>query len=276
MKISLFGKGFIGTEFVNQFDSVVIDRNSLISATPKVLYMRSTIHNYHIFDNPYLDIETNLIHLIRVLESCKNIFGNDFEFNFVSSWFVYGKGVNLPAKEDSICNPTGFYSITKRTAEQLLISYCETYNINYRILRMANVLGVGDKKLGKKKNAVQFLLLELLNGNEIELYEGNAKRDFIDVRDAVKAISLVINNGDLNTIYNIGNGIGVNVQELIINSKNSLNLLGKIKTKPIPEFHRIVQSQDMYLDINKLKSLGYFAEFSIQDTVQWIIDSGRI
>ena len=43
-------------------------------------------------------------------------------------------------QENALCDPKGFYSITKRTAEQLLISYCETFNIKYRIVRILCVV----------------------------------------------------------------------------------------------------------------------------------------
>ena len=70
------------------------------------------------------------------------------KFFYATIHFVYGQ-TQMPATEESICNPTGFYSITKRAAEQLIISYCETYGIKYRILRLCNVYGIGDTKFSK-------------------------------------------------------------------------------------------------------------------------------
>ena len=115
--------------------------------------------------------------MIKVLENIKN--KNNTTFNFISSWFVYGN-TDLPAHEESYCDPRGFYSITKRAAEQLLISYCETYEIKYRILRLANVIGTGDKKVSKKKNALTYLINELKQDNAINLYsDGDLYRDYI-------------------------------------------------------------------------------------------------
>ena len=68
-----------------------------------------------------IDIETNLSVMMEVLEKLKE---KDFVFNFISSWFVYGD-TKMPASETSICFPKGFYSITKKAAEDLLISFCE-------------------------------------------------------------------------------------------------------------------------------------------------------
>ena len=124
--------------------------------------MVNTIDNYNIHQNLHIDVDTNLSTLMSVLE---NIDRNDKDlvFNFVSSWFVYGQNDKTPFREDDLaCNPTGFYSITKRCAEQLIISFCNTYGIKYRIFRLANVLGEGDGKISKKKNALQFLIKEIV------------------------------------------------------------------------------------------------------------------
>jgi nucleoside-diphosphate-sugar epimerase len=154
----LGGNGFVGGRYCEMTPNVIKnDRDDFSVKSKNILYFISTVHNYNIFTDPYLDIDTNLITLIKVLENCKN---KDVTFNFISSWFVYGN-VDLPARENSYCDPKGFYSITKRTAEQLLISYCETFGIKYRILRLANILGESDKKVSKQKNALQFLINEI-------------------------------------------------------------------------------------------------------------------
>ena len=129
----LGGNGFVGGRYCEMTPDVIKnDRNDYEVKSKNVLYLISTVHNYNVFTDPYLDIDTNLTTLIKTLESCK---GKDVIFNFISSWFVYGD-VGLPAKETDSCDPKGFYSITKRTAEQLLISYCETFDIKYRILQI--------------------------------------------------------------------------------------------------------------------------------------------
>lgn len=194
----LGGYGFVGGRYCEMTPTVIKnEKYDYEVKTNNVLYFISTVHNYNVFTQPYLDIETNLTALIKTLETCKD---KDITFNFISSWFVYGN-VPLPAKEDSYCDPKGFYSITKRAAEQLLISYCETFNLKYRILRLANVLGETDTKVSAKKNALQYLINELKLGNEIKLYDnGEIFRDYIYVDDVVDAINLVINNSPVNGI----------------------------------------------------------------------------
>lgn len=151
---SVYGSwGFIGSEICKDLDLMHNEPNKydfkykFPADYPDIVYCISTVHNYHVVDNdPYTDIATNLNHLMSVLQANRLKYGNDFTITYVSSWFVYGD-VPLPAKEDAHCDPKGFYSITKRSSEQLLISYCETFGIKWKIVRLANVLGLGEKKL---------------------------------------------------------------------------------------------------------------------------------
>ena len=207
---------------------------------------------------------------------CYNIDKNntDLVFNFVSSWFVYGKNENVPFNEDlTNCNPTGFYSITKRCAEQMLISFCETFNIKYRIFRLANVIGEGDTKISRKKNAMQFLLKQVVNNEELLLYNGGtAKRDYIYVDDVCDALKHCIQNAPTNEIINIGNGRPaalIDVIQSAITESNSTSIITKMKP---PHFHDVVQVEHSWLDITKLKSYGFVSKYSVHDAVKKLVN----
>lgn len=271
--VNLFGHGYVGKEYSKSFDTLVQDRNDLIPKKDcdQILYMISTVDNYHVKVNPYLDIDTNLTTLVRVLENFRQ-YNPDAVFNFVSSWFVYGD-TELPAKETSYCNPKGFYSITKRAAEQLLISYCETYNLKYRILRLANVIGGNDTKVSKKRNALTYLLTELKEGREIGLYDGgNFYRDYIHVSDVVLAINLVLTKGATNEIYNIGNGYPEKFNHLIYFAAKKLDRLHLVKTIDQASFHKIVQVKSMFMDNSKILALGYKKTKLITESIKEIIN----
>jgi nucleoside-diphosphate-sugar epimerase len=269
--VNLFGKGFVGTHYSHMYDCTVNDRNDLTIKANDILYMISTTDNYNVRVNPYIDIETNLTTLIRVLENCK---GKDIVFNFVSSWFVYGQ-TDSPFTEETVCNPKGFYSITKRTAEQLLISYCETFNINYRILRLANVVGPGDKGVSVKKNALTYLIREIKQNNDISLYDnGEFYRDYIHVKDACRAINLVLTKGKLNEIYNIGNGESTLFRDAIDYVVNKTSSTSDIINIPQADFHKTVQVKSMSLDNTKLKELGYTSVYSLHDVLDELIEKG--
>lgn len=263
------GKGFIGSRYVELYPDVIVnDRDDYVPKTQNILYFISTIDNYNVFTDPHLDINTNLNTLITVLENIPKDQRQHTVFNFISSWFVYGD-VELPATETSPCHPTGFYSITKRTAEQLLISYCKTFGIQYRILRLGNVMGPNDPKASRKKNALTFLLHRLKNHEPVQLYgNGEVYRDLIDVDDCVRAINLVLTKGKLNDIYNIGNGWPIHIGSFIDIAKFVYSSTSNITSIDPPDFHKIVQTHSMYLDITKLKQLGYVPQYSVYDIIR--------
>lgn len=269
--IDLFGgTGFVGSNFYNLYkDEVYVHpRNHNVPYYKNILYMISTTDNYNVLEDPYKDINTNLIKLMDVLDNCKN---KDVIFNFVSSWFVYGD-TDLPAKETSYCNPKGFYSITKKCAEDLLISYCKTFKIKYRILRLANVYGNNDSGTSKKKNALTYLINRIKNNEEINLYfNGYFIRDYIHVEDACKAIKLCLDKSQVNDIYNIGNGEPIIFKNIIDYVVKRTNSKSKIIAIDQPEFHKIVQVKDMYLDTTKLNTLGFKKDIDIYQGISKLL-----
>lgn len=273
--ISVFGgNGFIGSRFCQlHTNTTKLDRTDYFPTTNEILYFISTVDNYNIHQDLYVDINTNLITLMKVLENIDRT-NKDVVFNFVSSWFIYGKNQNVPFREDDLaCNPTGFYSITKRCAEQMLVSFCETFDIKYRIFRLANVLGEGDTKVSKKKNALQYLIKEIVNNRDVELYYGGkVLRDYIYVDDVCNAIKHCINHAPVNEIINIGSGHPYNfldiITEAITYSQSSSQIIDINPT----HFHNVVQVRDSYLDTTKLKSLGFDCKYTINDMVKILVD----
>lgn len=265
------GKGFVGSGFVKAHpDCLVNDREDLkvCEKTKQIMYFISTVSNYNVHTNPYIDIETNLLLFMRVLEQCK---GKDIIMNYISSWVVYG-ATEMPATEDSCCKPTGFYSITKRCAEQLLISYCETFNIEYRILRLANVSGFGDKKASSTKNPLQFMINELKLGHDVQVYEnGNSYRDYIHIDDAVIAMSIVLEKGPLRSITNIGNGAPIYFKDMITYAKELIGGSGQLIPVVSPDFYKKVQVQSIWMSNAKLIQLGYSQQFDYKYMVMDMI-----
>lgn len=264
------GNGFVGSAFVRKNPLCIVKQRNdhVVDKDKDILYLISTVTNYNVKTNPYIDIETNLILLMKILSQYQN---SDKIFNFISSWFVYGN-TQMPATEESICDPTGFYSITKRCAEQLLISYCQTFNIKYRILRLANIAGHGDNKASAQKNALQYMINQLKQNLDINLYEGgNMYRDYIHVNDAVDAIDLILDKGEINSIYNVGNGIPLLMKDLIEYAKQLIGGTGRINYIDVPQFHKIVQVHSQWMKNDKLKSLGYEPKYDMKSIIEDMI-----
>ena len=279
------GKGFVGGQYVrDHYDAAlgnivsVNGREDYEVYSKDILYFIATVHNYHVFDNPHLDIDTNLSLLITVLENWrKRPDSKDGVMTFVSSWFVYGTQTNpYGVKETAVCDPRGFYGITKRCAEQLLISYCSTYGLKYRILRLSNVIGPGDTKVSAQKNALQYMVNQMLRDEDVGMYRGgNFYRDYIHVQDCSKAIDLCISKGTVNEIYNIGNGKTWMFKDIILYIARELRTASRIISIEPKDFHKLVQIPSFYMNIDKLKSLGYAPLYQGAKLYQTLIPQRR-
>jgi nucleoside-diphosphate-sugar epimerase len=270
--IDVFGStGFIGSRFCEMYNDEIVrvSRECNIPDNKDVLYLISTVDNYNVFTDLHVDINTNLNKLMDVLENCKE---KELIFNFVSSWFVYGDNHASPVSESQPCSPKGFYSITKFAAEQLLESFCKTFNVKYRIFRLCNVYGPNDKGKSKKKNALQYLIDEMKKGNEINLYHGgHFIRDYMHVDDVCRAMKLCMEKAPTNEVINIGSGESVVFKSLIDFVANEVGYKMKINTIEPTEFHKIVQTKNFCLNSNKLFQLGFKKNISIKDGLKQLL-----
>ena len=264
-KINIFGgNGFIGSRYCQLTSNIIKnDRNDYQIKSDNVVYFISTISNYNVLTDPFLDIETNLTILMKVLESCNK--NSNLVFNFISSYFVYAAN-DSPVLENDHCDPKGFYSITKRTAEQLLESYCRTFNLKYRIIRLSNVLGK-QKLTDKKPNSIQELLSKIRNNKDIDLYDcGSHLKDFIHVDDVVGAINSILDKGNTNAIYNVGLGKSYSVLELLQNYRDKIGSNSNFGCREPSEFHKNIQQiKNFKMNINKLKNLGFNHKYDSLD-----------
>ena len=258
-KISIFGgTGYIGSKFREIYPekSILISRESRSPETKNILYLISTTTNQNIFKDLHVDINTNLNLLVDVLSNCKK---HDVIFNFVSSCFVYGNDV-IGAKESDCRNPTGFYSITKSCAEQMVISFCNTFNVKYRIFRIGNVYGL-DPTVGPGKNVLGYMIGLLKNDSDVKLYEGgNFLKDYIFVDDVCKAMDLLMSMGETNQIYNIASGHSRSFRDVILSAKNIVGSKSKVIDIEIPKEQKYLQIKNMTLNIDKINSLGFKCE----------------
>ncbi len=273
-KISIYGAtGFIGSNLMRMYGSraCAVPRDASYLDCDSIIYLISTNNNYNVFSDPHIDIDTNLNKMVSILEATRQS-GFNGVFNFVSSWFVYGSQPYLPVSESAKCNPKGFYSITKYAAEMLLQSYCDTFGIDYRIMRLCNIVGKGDR-CSSKKNALQNMFYMMKNGDKVSVYDnGLPIRDIMHVDDACRAIDICINNGRVKEIYNISNSDPASIGDIIRYAHADLGSSSEISFIEAPKFHSQVQAKDMWLDNRKLISIGYVPSKKWKDACSEILE----
>ncbi|MEK4158879.1 NAD-dependent epimerase/dehydratase family protein [Paenibacillus odorifer] len=207
--------------------------------------------------NPVEDATTNIIGTIKLLDYCNK--AGVRKIIYASSAAVYGNPDYLPINEDHQIHPISYYGISKYTPEQYIRTFCSNNELNYTILRYANVFG--ERQDAKGEGGVVAIFLDrLLNHEPPSLYgDGEQTRDFIYVKDIVSANLFVMDKGN-NDLFNVSTGEGVSLNNLydLMNSGLKKNIT------PIFESPRKGDILHSYLDNAKLKALGWAPKFNIE------------
>jgi UDP-glucose 4-epimerase len=210
-------------------------------------------------------IDINTIGTINILEAAKNNFGCKVVLS--TSAANYGNNPVLPKVETMFPEPMTPYAITKLDAEYYLKMYRDQYNIPTASLRYFNVFGPRQNPKSTYAAAVPIFINKALQNKPITIYgDGLQTRDFIYVKDVVKANILALTVGD--ETYNVALGHSTSVLELakkiieITNSKSEIQFLeersGDIKhSKANP---------------SKFNELGFKPDYSIEKALEETIE----
>ncbi|MFP4523933.1 MAG: UDP-glucose 4-epimerase GalE [Candidatus Woesearchaeota archaeon] len=142
---------------------------------------------------------------------------------FSSTAAVYGNPRYVPVDEEHPVGPESFYGETKYVVERMLRWYERVHGVRYVVLRYFNVVGdVLGYQDPEAKNVLP-ILMEVLNGkrdvftlfgDSYDTRDGTCVRDYIDVKDLVRA-HLSALSLDSSAIINLGTSEGVTVKELV-------------------------------------------------------------
>jgi len=220
-----------------------------------VIHCASTVDNYNILSEPYLDVETNLTGTIALLEACKD---HRPRLLYVSTYGVYGNLAELPANEESPCEPLGTYPATKLCAEQFCSIYGRLHDFHFNICRLTNVYGPGDRHDNTKKGAFHYLIWNAMTGAPINIYRGgDFVRDYVYIDDAVAALLTVARVAPSGELYLVGSGEPVRFGDLIESVHRQTGRKSVIGAMAPPRFHDVVGIVDFTADISKVRSLGW-------------------
>jgi UDP-glucose 4-epimerase len=133
------------------------------------------------------------------------------KFVYSSSSSVYGN-VKLPMTEDSLLKPVSPYGVSKLAGEHLCYLYWKNYQIPTVSLRYFTVYGPHQRP----DMAIHKFIRAILTGDKITIYgKGDQTRDFTYVDDVVEANMLSAFKAYPGSLYNIGGGNRIAVNDLI-------------------------------------------------------------
>jgi UDP-glucose 4-epimerase len=162
--------------------------------------------------DPEFDATTNILGTINLLQNCVKYKVKKFMFASTGG-AVYGEQDYFPADEKHNLQPKSPYGISKLAVEKYLYFYNSEHNLNYTILRYANIYGPRQNPFGEA-GVVAIFSTRLLKGEQ-PIINGHGKqtRDYVFVGDVVRANLLGLTD-ETSDIYNIGTGIETDVNQL--------------------------------------------------------------
>jgi len=163
---------------------------------------------------------------------------------YASSISVYSDLRLLPWKESQPISPVSCYGISKAVGEYLADIYHNKYGLNIKSLRLAHVFGLRDKM----EFMIDIFLNKAMRKDKLTVIgKSQAKREFIYVKDVVRAILLSLKRYDLHGGINIGSGECYNNLEIARMICDSFNNRDNIEY--IDDVNEEIQSS--YMDIGK-------------------------
>ena len=238
-----------------------------------VAHFAAESHVDRSIENPGIFVHTNIVGT-QVLLDCAKKFKITKHLQ-VSTDEVYGDLDFDPTTfftEQTPLTPSSPYSASKAGADMLVLAYHETFGLPVNITRCSNNYG----PYHFPEKLIPLTISRAMNDEKIPVYgNGGNVRDWLHVIDHCRAIDMVLHQGKIGEVYNVG---GHNERTNLEVVKTILRTLDK--SEDLIEFveDRLGHDRRYAIDPDKLENeLGfkptYTFDTGIAQTVQWYVDN---
>lgn len=210
----------------------------------------------------YLNNVSNTLNLFKVMRENKVN-----KFIFSSSAAVYGEPKYMPIDEKHPQSPINPYGETKLITEHIMRDYSTAYDFRYVSLRYFNACGADlDGETGEWQGSSSNLIPLVLDaaigareeigifGTDYPTFDGTCIRDYIHVTDLAQAHVLALKylmDGGVSDCFNLGNGKGFSVKEVVEMAKKVTGIDFKVTEKD----RRAGDPPELIADATKAKNV---------------------
>ncbi len=255
-------------------DKEAVDKLFAEENFDKVVNFAAESHVDRSIEDPGLFLRTNILGTQVLMDA--SIKNNVSRFHQVGTDEVYG---DLPLDRPDLffvetmpLTASSPYSASKASADLLVMAYHRTYGLPVTISRCSN--NYGPYQFPEK--LIPLMIANALADKPLPVYgEGLNVRDWLYVEDHCRAIDLILENGRVGEVYNIG---GHNEKANIEVVKIILAQLGKPESLITYVTDRKGHDQRYAIDPTKIHNeLGWLPETKFEDgirkTIQWYLDN---
>ncbi len=256
----------IKTGDIRDFDSV----KKIVTDCEQVYHLAALIGIPYSYESPLAYVKTNIEGTYNVLEASRQF---DLRKVLITSTSeVYGTAKVTPIKEDHPLQPQSPYSASKIGADNISLSYFNSFKTPVVIARPFNTYGPRQSA----RAIIPTIITQLLDGNKsISLGNLEPKRDLTFVGDTVTGLIAIANSDSLlGKVVNIGTGQTISIKDIYEKISDIIGYKAEIiqdKKRIRPE-----SSEVMLLESNNtlLKNAGgWKPEISIDEglkqTIAW-------
>ncbi len=218
--------------------------------------------------DPYAFVRTNCFGTNVLCDVARQV-GVE-RFLHISTDEVYGSIDVGSFRETDLLTPRSPYSASKAGSDLIALSYVTTYGLPVVLTRCSNNFG----PYQYPEKVIPLFTTNLLDGAKVPLYgDGGNVRDWIHVDDHNRAADLVLRQGTVGEIYNIGAHNEITNREL---TYRLLELTGRDESFIEPVADRLGHDRRYSVNIDKITALGWKLEHefdaALEATVAWYRD----
>jgi UDP-glucose 4,6-dehydratase len=231
-----------------------------------IIHFAAQSHVQNSFNDSINYTMDNILGTHTLLECCRhyqNVSGGRLvKIIHVSTDEVYGESLNDDIKhESSVLVPTNPYAATKAGAELIAMSYIKSYKLPIVITRGNNVYGPNQYP----EKLIPRFIQQLRNNEQVTIQgDGSALRSFLHVDDTCSAFELILRDGVIGEIYNIGTHDEYSVMDvakilvkLIKGTDHFQSWVRFIEDRPFNDSRYFISNQ-------KLRDLGWEIKISFE------------
>ncbi len=238
-------------------EAVMVNHDAVVHFAAESHVDRS-ITGSHIF------AETNCVGTTMVMEAARRL--EIQRVLHVSTDETYGSIEEGSFEETDRLTPRSPYSASKAGSDLIALSYYTTYGLPVLGTRSSNNFG----PYQYPEKVIPLFVTNLLRGEKVPLYgDGGNVRDWCYVDDNCSAVDLVLREGTIGEIYNIGAGNEVTNRDL---TERILMLCGADESSIQPVADRLGHDRRYSVDTTKVRELGWKPEHELDSALSATVD----
>lgn len=222
-------------------------------------------------DEPGHLVGTNIAGSIRLIEA---VAAAEIDVRIVvmgSTGGVYGVPSSLPIDESAACRPVDLYAATKLGAEHVVRVVARSHGIPVIWARLFNIVGPGqdERHVCGRLAAQAAAISQGLRPPIMQVGSLAPTRDFVDVRDVARALSLLLADGKAHEVYNVASGAEASVREVLRLTLRAVGIESSTEIVPLP-----ARAEDIprhFADVRKLSALGFATRHTLADSISDVL-----